>query len=112
MARKKISEFKAKKILYDFMEVPYNGISIDTNDDFFKDLLSALEDGKKYVLKVDQGIKQRKKKGLISFGVTKENVIEEIEKLKTCRDAAHLKIEKLLETLTEKAEAIPAEFIQ
>ena len=81
MARKKISEFRAKKILYNFLETPYGGISIDTNDQYFKDMLSKMEEGKRYVLKVDQGIKQRKKKGLISFGVTKENVIEEIEKL-------------------------------
>lgn len=82
MARKKISEFRAKKILCDFLEVPYNGVSIDTNDQYFEDLLSSMEDGKKYVLKVDQGIKQRKKKGLVSLNITKENVGKEIEKLK------------------------------
>jgi ATP citrate (pro-S)-lyase len=82
MARKKISEFAAKKILYEFLEVPYSGVSIDINDEYFEDLLSKIEEGKKYVLKVDQGIKQRKKKGLVSFDVTKENVKEEIEKLK------------------------------
>lgn len=82
MARKKISEFRAKKILFDFLEVPYDGISIDTTREYFEKLLSQMEDGKKYVLKVDQGVKQRKKKGLISLGVTKENVKVEIGKLK------------------------------
>jgi len=82
MARKKISEFRAKKILYDFLEVPYNGVSIDTNEKFYADQFSKLKDGQKYVLKVDQGVKQRKKKGLISIGVTKENIEEEILKLK------------------------------
>ena len=82
MARKKISEFKAKKILYGFLEVPYSGISIDTDDKFYEDLLSKMEDGKKYILKVDQGVKQRKKKGLISFDVTTENVKQEVGRLK------------------------------
>lgn len=82
MARKKISEFAAKKILYQFLEVPYDGISVDTNDEYYEDLISHMEEGKKYVLKVDQGIKQRKKRGLVSFDVTRENAKEEIEKLR------------------------------
>jgi succinyl-CoA synthetase beta subunit len=82
MARKKISEFKAKKILYDFLEIPYSGISIDINDQSFDSLLGKMEEGKKYVLKVDQGVKQRKKKGLVSFNATLENVKEEVQKLK------------------------------
>lgn len=80
MARKKISEFTAKKILYGFLEVPYSGISIDTNDEYFEDLLSQMKEGR-YVLKVDQGIKQRKKRGLVSLNVTKESIREEIVKL-------------------------------
>lgn len=82
MARKKISEFRAKKILYNFLEVPYSGVSIDTTKEYLENLKSQMEDGKKYVLKVDQGIKQRKKKGLVTLGVTKENIEEEIGKLK------------------------------
>ncbi len=81
MARKKISEFAAKKLLYEFLEVPYNGVSIDTNDEYYEDLLSQMDDGKKYVLKVDQGIKQRKKRGLVTFNISKENIKEEIVRL-------------------------------
>lgn len=81
MARKKISEFTAKKILFEFLEIPYGGISIDTNDEYYEDLLVKLDNSKRYVLKVDQGVKQRKKKGLISLDVTHENVKDEIKKL-------------------------------
>jgi len=81
MARVKISEFKAKKLLYEFLQKPYSGISIDTHGNYYEDLLLRIENKKRYVLKVDQGVKQRKKKGLVSFGVTKENVKEEVEKL-------------------------------
>ena len=82
MARKKISEFRAKKILYDFLEVPYSGVPIDTTKEYIENLKSQMGEGEKYVLKVDQGIKQRKKKGLVTLGVTKENIEEEIGKLK------------------------------
>lgn len=82
MARKKISEFAAKRILFQFLDLPYDGISIDVNDEFYEDLLSKMKPEKKYVLKVDQGIKQRKKKGLISFDVDNANIKSEIEKLK------------------------------
>ena len=82
MARKKISEFRAKKILYDFLEVPYSGVPIDTTKEYIENLKSQMGEGEKYVLKVDQGVKQRKKKGLITLGVTKENIEEEIGKLK------------------------------
>lgn len=81
MARKKISEFAAKRVVLNFLGLPFSGISIDTTDEYYEDLLSQMEDGKKYVLKVDQGIKQRKKKGLVVLDITKENVKEEIKKL-------------------------------
>jgi len=82
MARKKISEFAAKRVLFQFLEMPYGGISFDVAHEQYDDLLSKMMDGKRYVLKVDQAIKQRKKKGLVSLNVTKENVKEEVEKLK------------------------------
>lgn len=79
MARKKISEFAAKRVLFGFLNIAYTGVSIDLNNN--SDFASKLDAGKRYVLKVDQGIKQRKKKGLVSFNVTKQNVSEEIKKL-------------------------------
>src|SRR3989344_4224253 len=96
MARKKISEFRAKKILYDFLGVPYGGVSIDTNTEYLDGLLQRMEESKRYVLKVDQGVKQRKKKGLVSFNVIKENVKEEIEKLKN-KGFSYFILEEFLE---------------
>jgi len=82
MARKKISEFAAKRIVYSFLELPYKGITVNTNDEYYDDLLSKMEEGTRYVLKVDQGVKQRKKNGLVVLDVTRENAHSEIEKLK------------------------------
>ncbi len=96
MARKKISEFKAKTILYEFLGIPYSGVSIDTNDKKLNEILAKMEKGKQYVLKVDQGIKQRKKKGLVSFNVTVEKVLSEIEKLKK-KDFNYFILEEFVE---------------
>ncbi len=79
MARKKISEFAAKRVLFEFLNIPYSGISIDINSN--PDVSQRLSEDKKYVLKVDQGIKQRKKKGLVVFDVTKQNVADALKKL-------------------------------
>ncbi len=96
MARKKISEFAAKRILFQFLEIPYNGITIDTKNESYHDLVSKMTDGKRYVLKVDQGVKQRKKKGLVSFDANKKNIVEEIEKLKE-KGFSNFIIEEFLE---------------
>lgn len=75
MARKKISEFQAKTLLYGELNTPYTGISINVQ----KDSLSKLDEvdsSKTYVGKVDQGIKKRNTLGLVVVGKT----IEEIKK--------------------------------
>lgn len=95
MARKKISEFRAKSILYSSLNREYSGISIDTNKDLDKQL-STLDENKKYVLKVDQGVKQRKKKGLVVFDLKKDNAKDKIEGLSS-RGYSHFIIEEFLE---------------
>lgn len=95
MARKKISEFRAKKILHDFLEIPYAGVSINANENL-EHSMSQLEDGKRYVLKVDQGVKQRKKKGLVSLNVNKSNIQEEISRLKEM-GYSHFIVEEFVE---------------
>jgi len=80
MARKKISEFRAKKILYEFLGKDYSGVSVDASKDLGEQV-SRLDTDKRYVLKVDQGIKQRKKKGLVFFEVSKDNVKDRIKEL-------------------------------
>lgn len=95
MARKKISEFRAKKILHDFLEIPYSGVSLNIENDS-ESLDSKIEEGKRYVLKVDQGVKQRKKKGLVSLDVRKSNISDEINKLKE-KGFSHFIVEEFVE---------------
>lgn len=81
MARKKISEFRAKTILYKGLNIPYTGVEItpETNVD---EVVSKLDDGKEYVVKVDQGVKKRGKQGLVKVGIRKQELGTSIEELK------------------------------
>jgi len=69
MARRKISEFRAKTILYNALNLPYTGLMLDTTADWQLQLKS-LASGKRYVVKVDEGIKGRFKKGLVVLDQT------------------------------------------
>lgn len=78
MARKKISEYKAKKLIYKALDMSYSGISINNDSDY----VGKLDSSKKYVLKVDEGVKQRNKKGLVVFNIIEKNLSSEIDKLR------------------------------
>lgn len=68
MSRKKIFEHKAKTIL----TTDYAGHAI--SKDKIHEKLAGIDGSKKYVLKVDQGVKGRMKKGLVKLNLTKEEV--------------------------------------
>ena len=65
MARKKISEFRAKIILYKELGIDYAGVSIDAKNKDWEAACDGLSEKQSYVVKVDQGVKGRKKKGLV-----------------------------------------------
>ncbi len=69
MARVKLSEYRAKKILVE----GYSGYSLKF-DSLTQDL-SQVSEGQ-YVLKVDQGIKKRGKQGLVAVNISPEQVPE------------------------------------
>lgn len=69
MARVKLSEFRAKKILVE----GYSGYSLKLES--VDQDLSGVPAGN-YVLKVDQGIKKRGKQGLVAVNITPEQVLE------------------------------------
>ena len=64
MARVKIKEYKAKEILYKSLNINLNMASL-SNATNQKEL--HLDKNKRYVVKVDQGVKGRLKKGLIAL---------------------------------------------
>lgn len=77
MARKRISEFRAKTLLYKTLGEIYNGIQV--NDSY--PLQENLDDSKKYIVKVDQGVKGRFKKGLVKLGLDFNQIPQAIKEL-------------------------------
>jgi len=78
MARKRISEYKAKSLLFESLGLPYRGIRVTTSS---LSPLENLKSTKTYVVKVDQGVKKRFKLGLISLDISSDNVQTELKKL-------------------------------
>jgi succinyl-CoA synthetase beta subunit len=71
MARIKISEFAAKKLLHNYLELPYSG----------SNTADSLDSSKRYVVKVDEGIKKRMKKGLVAIDKNPQEVSEFVRDL-------------------------------
>lgn|SRR3989344_2458722 len=79
MARVKISEYKAKVLLHKFLGLPYSGVSLHKN---FNEGLKDLDSLKRFVVKVDGGIKKRFKTGLMAINKSSGELQVEIERLK------------------------------
>jgi ATP-citrate lyase beta-subunit len=79
MARKRISEYKAKLLLFEALSLPYQGIQVTTSDLSFS---TTLDKTKTYVVKVDQGVKKRFKQGLIHLDIQSEMILDAIEDLR------------------------------
>lgn len=75
MARVKLSEYVAKKLLVE----SYSGKSIRLAT--LSEDVAALETGRQYIIKVDQGIKKRGKQGLVRLDVTKEGAATAVKEL-------------------------------
>lgn len=92
MARKRISEYLAKTLLFKTLELPYTGIQVTSHNPLPKNV-----DGeKKYIVKVDQGIKARFKKGLIILNQSTEEIPLAIKQL-TEKGYSQFLIEEMLD---------------
>ncbi|MCA9346860.1 hypothetical protein KC960_05210 [Candidatus Saccharibacteria bacterium] len=72
MARIVISEYAAKRLLYDDK---YKGISVSADSDIS---LLSINKGK-YAVKVDDGTKKRNKKGLVELGLSEKEVEKQVQ---------------------------------
>lgn len=80
MPRKKLSEFRAKTLLYASLEQSYEGVSIDTTAEWQAEM-GSIDQTCKYVVKVDQGVKGRYKRGLVKLGRAHSDIVGDIEEL-------------------------------
>ncbi len=77
MARKKLSEFRAKEIIYTELKLLNTSVKFDFNENSIPDLI--LDNSKKYVVKVDQGVKKRFKQGLVGLNLSPDQIKEKLE---------------------------------
>lgn len=78
MARKKLSEYTAKKIIYAALELPYTGTAFHNGISNEEEFLQ-LDNAKTYVVKVDEGIKKRMKNGLVVLNKSPKEIIDAIK---------------------------------
>lgn len=81
MPRKKLSEFRAKTLLYQALGQDYDGLELDAQDDNWRQAVQALDGARHYVVKIDQAEKGRFKKGLVKLDLDKNTALSEAEKL-------------------------------
>jgi len=96
MPRVKLSEFRAKTIVNKFLDKPYSGIAFDGENDATSKIDESINENKKYVVKVDQGIKKRFKQGLIKLDLgSSHEIIEALGELKR-KGYSHFLIEEMV----------------
>jgi ATP-citrate lyase beta-subunit len=95
MPRRKISEYRSKLLVNQALSLPYSGWSIVRGDN-----LDHIASHDSYVIKVDQAIKGRFKKGLVLLDVKKGVLTEALRKL-TEEGYEHFIIEPYLTHATD-----------
>jgi succinyl-CoA synthetase beta subunit len=93
VARKKISEYRAKTILSHALGLSYSGVSVDTGAKGWSAHLERLSTKGNYVVKVDQGVKGRFKKGLVLLDVPAAGLPAAVKSL-AAKGYSHLLIEE------------------
>jgi succinyl-CoA synthetase beta subunit len=81
MSRKKLSEFRAKSLLYDSLGQAYEGWQLDGHGKDWRAVVEGLDGDKRYVVKVDQAEKGRFKKGLVKLNRDKKAVMKDAKEL-------------------------------
>jgi succinyl-CoA synthetase beta subunit len=80
MPRRKLSEYRAKTIVSKAIGMPYVGLEIDAKAHWQKNV-QALSGDETYVVKVDQAVKGRFKKGLVKLDRPKQQLAKDIKEL-------------------------------
>ncbi|MBI4426954.1 MAG: hypothetical protein HY569_00500 [Candidatus Magasanikbacteria bacterium] len=81
MPRVKLFEHNAKRIVCKRLFFPYNGIAVTPQTDI-DSVIKTLAYDKKYVVKVDQGVKKRFKNGLVVLNIGRAEIKTTLDNLK------------------------------
>jgi succinyl-CoA synthetase beta subunit len=82
VSRKKISEFRAKVLIFEALGKTYKGLSVNLKTLDKKHLRASLDASKTYVIKVDQAVKKRNTMGLVKLKLTSDQIIKEAEQFR------------------------------
>lgn len=82
MSRVVLSEFRAKQLIFDAFNTPYEGFSVDLGSSKYPDAIKKLPADGLYVVKVDQAVKQRNKKGLVKVKRTREQCASDLSEFR------------------------------
>lgn len=77
MPRRKLSEYRSKKIIHEALGLPYAGWSVSASSAATE--LKGVTGAKSYVVKVDQAVKGRFKRGLVALDVPKAKLAAQIK---------------------------------
>lgn len=78
MPRKKLSEYRSKQIICNALEIPYTAWSVTGSSPYD---ISGIDTHPSYVVKVDQAVKGRFKKGLVLLDVKKSQISSALNEL-------------------------------
>jgi succinyl-CoA synthetase beta subunit len=81
MPRKKLSEYRAKQLLNTSLGLGYSGLEVQLDDKDWQTKLGKLPKDQTYVVKVDQAVKGRFKKGLVRLDRSKAQAVADIKEL-------------------------------
>lgn len=81
MPRKKLSEYRSKVLVSEALGLPYVGWAMDMERDLEPQIGSVQKQSGQLVVKVDQGVKGRFKKGLVLLNVAPKEVVQAAKKL-------------------------------
>lgn len=79
MPRVALSEFTAKKLIFQKLGREYNGLGIDLQSSKHVDAVKRLPTGKLFVAKVDQAVKRRNQSGLVRLKRDKRQIISDLK---------------------------------
>jgi len=75
MPRVKLSEFRAKTIINNHLQNSYTGFPYDRAQDTIAKIENSVNIERRYVVKVDQGVKKRFKQGLVKLDISRPDKI-------------------------------------
>ena len=81
MPRQKLSEYRAKTIISKALELPYKGWPINVHQPLSDQLKEPASTAGSFVVKVDEGVKGRFKKGLVLLDIKSKNLAQAVKSL-------------------------------